>query len=260
MINTAFLMYHELETPGRTLCEDGAGYLRYVISDSDFCRHLASIKNAGFKGVSVSAALSTNGAGKKVAITFDDGTETDLTVAAPLLREFGFNATFYVVAGFVGATGYLSKKQLVELAGIGCEIGCHSMSHRYLSNLSDHDLQIEIAGAKARLEGIIGAPVDHFSCPGGRWNRRIALTARESGYKSVATSRTGVNDSTSDSYALSRIAVKRGTSLADFDRWCRGEGLMPRKATDSVFAAAKGILGTAAYERVRSRILDKPAN
>jgi len=134
------------------------------------------------------------------------------------------------------------------------------MSHRYLADLSDSELETEMTAAKARLEDFIGSSVDHFSCPGGRWSRHISRTARESGYKSVATSRTGMNNSTSDRFALSRIAVKRGTMLADFDRWYRGEGLMPRKATESVFAAAKGILGTSAYEKVRSRILDKPAN
>jgi peptidoglycan/xylan/chitin deacetylase (PgdA/CDA1 family) len=39
-----------------------------------------------------------------VAITFDDGYRNNLTVAAPILREFGFLATFFVSTGFADGT------------------------------------------------------------------------------------------------------------------------------------------------------------
>lgn len=40
---------------------------------------------------------------KSFAITFDDGFRNNLTVAAPLLRELGVPATFYITSGFVDA-------------------------------------------------------------------------------------------------------------------------------------------------------------
>ena len=253
-------MYHELETAGRPLCQDDAGYVRYVITDSEFRRQIGSLRDAGFIGLSVSEALGRDRTDKGLAITFDDGSETDLTVAAPLLKDLGFKATFYVVAAFLGRRGYLSEAQVIELAGMGFEIGCHSMSHRFLPGLSDDDLNVEIAEAKVRLEEIIGKPVDHFSCPGGRWSMRAARVAREAGYKSMATSRTGVNSAATDRFSLARIAVKRETTLEELGQWRRGEGLIARKARESLFAAAKGVLGTSTYEKVRSRILDKSGN
>ena len=52
------------------------------------------------------SAIPTN---RSVCITFDDGCETDLIAAAPVLRESGFSATFYLTAGFLGTPGYLDR-------------------------------------------------------------------------------------------------------------------------------------------------------
>ena len=32
---TLYLMYHELETPGRPLCHSEPGYVRYILADAD---------------------------------------------------------------------------------------------------------------------------------------------------------------------------------------------------------------------------------
>ena len=110
-----FLMYHELESPGRPLCQTEPGYVRYILTASDFRSQMELLKRARWKGVSVSEAIGSF-ANKTVAITFDDGCETDLLHAAPILREFDFGGTFYVTTGFLRKSGYLSHPQLKELA------------------------------------------------------------------------------------------------------------------------------------------------
>jgi len=80
---TVCLMYHELELPGRRLCQSEEGYVRYVVSLETFRSQLKVLRDAGLTGISVSQMLD----GKRgVAITFDDGCETDVLAAAPLLR------------------------------------------------------------------------------------------------------------------------------------------------------------------------------
>src|SRR4051812_17342126 len=101
-------MYHEIELPGRPTCRAEPGYLRYVVPEANFLVQLDHLRAEGVRGLSVGAALAGRPAGQRaVAITFDDGCETDLLVAAPLLRERGFGATFYVVPGFLGRPGFL---------------------------------------------------------------------------------------------------------------------------------------------------------
>ena len=258
MIEAAYLMYHELESPGRKLCRDEPGYVRYVLTAEEFGRQLAHLREQDFRCLSVSAAFAANDEGRQpcVVLTFDDGCETDLLVAAPLLKEFNYNATFYVVAGFLGRPGYLSAEQLRELSSQGFDIGSHSMTHAYLPDLREEQMRAEIFDSKARLEEITGREVKHFSCPGGRWSALVAQLAQAAGYASVATSRQGKNNSDGDSFALKRLAVMRGTSVADFDRLCRAQLPLKTRAQGAALSAAKKLLGNSVYEKLRSAVLD----
>src|ERR1700687_614245 len=183
-----YLMYHELEIPGRRLCQSEPGYARYVLPEPNFRAQMDHLKGDGWQGLSVSKALAFP-KGRNVTITFDDGCETDLLAAAPILRRAGFNATLFITCGRLGKPGYLSPAQLKELSGQGFEIGCHSMTHPYLTDLDARGLRHEISDAKSELEQIIGQPVDHFSCPGGRCDRRVVTVARADGYRTGATRR-----------------------------------------------------------------------
>jgi peptidoglycan/xylan/chitin deacetylase (PgdA/CDA1 family) len=253
---TAWLMYHELQCAGRELCVNEPGYVRYVIQREDFRAQVAWLKQNHWRGMSVSEGLrDPRPEGLGVVITFDDGCETDLIAAAPLLKETGFGATFYVVVGWLGRPGWLSHTQVRELAGIDFEIGCHSMTHAYLTHLTLKQLRSEVSEAKERLEQIVGQRVDHFSCPGGRWDSRVAQVAREAGYLTVATSREGINSPASNPYCLSRLAILRGTTISEFGRLCRGQGLLKRRAKQRVLGAIRRLLGNTTYERIRSATL-----
>jgi peptidoglycan/xylan/chitin deacetylase (PgdA/CDA1 family) len=250
---TVFLMYHELELPGRTLCQGEPGYVRYVVHADQFREQMLFIQQQGWRGVSVRQALHYSS--NSVAITFDDGSETDLISAAPILREFGFGATFYITTGFLGKPGYLNHSQLRELSDQGWEIGCHSMTHPYLTDLDDKGLQREITDAKTQLEQIIGRAVEHFSCPGGRYDTRVADTAHQAGYRTVATSRLRANSAETDRFALGRVAVMRGTSLAAFADLCTGRGLRRQDLVARLLQGTKRLLGNSAYDRIRAAVL-----
>ncbi len=244
-------MYHELEPPGHVLCQNQPGYLRYVLRQDEFKNQLASLSEHRWQGLNVSQDRAGDHPGRGVVITFDDGCETDLTVAAPLLLSRGFNATFYLVAGFVGRQGYLSAAQATELAAMGFEIGCHSMTHAYLADLSEKELRIEVVEARDRLEQSLGQRVNHFSCPGGRWSSRVARMARQAGYETVATSRLGTNSAHSDPFRLSRVAILRGLAPADFTQLSHGRGLALQRFAQSLRGAAQRTLGDARYDRLR---------
>jgi|GEM_PF-347742 peptidoglycan/xylan/chitin deacetylase (PgdA/CDA1 family) len=288
MSGAVFLMYHELETAGRTLCEPEPGYVRYVVAAEDFGRQVSQLRSAGVRGLSVSEALSeldapgneapraghsddskrnadapketatSNGAGgPRVVFTFDDGCETDLLFAAPTLKEAGFGATFYVTVTHLGRRGYLSEGQLRELADCGFEVGSHSLTHSYLHDLPDGRVRAEVSESKERLEHLTGRSVRHFSCPGGRWDARVARFAREAGYESLVTSRAGLNARGADRFRLSRVAVMRGMGDGEFARACGGEGLAALRARGAVLDAAKRVLGNSMYERLRSTVLGR---
>jgi len=253
-----FLMYHELELPGRGPSRLDAGYTRYVLTAADFRTQMQSLAAAGWKGLSVSQALVFPKS-PAVAITFDDGCETDLLVAVPILQSLNFNATFYITYGFLDTPGYVTREQLRRLSDLGFEIGCHSMTHAYLSDLDDAGLQREIAESKVYLEHVLGRPVNHFSCPGGRFDRRVEEVAKAAGYRSVATSRLHANSRFTNQYALGRIAVMRDIQLREFEALCQGHGFWQMNLRSSLQQGAKHFLGNSLYDRVRSAMLKQQA-
>jgi peptidoglycan/xylan/chitin deacetylase (PgdA/CDA1 family) len=254
-----FLMYHELESPGHAVSQGDPGYVRYVVRASAFRAQMELLKIEEWRGVSVGEAIGSISnktlSNKTVAITFDDGSETDLLTAAPILREFGFAATFYITAGWTGRPGHLSSSQLRELASLGLEIGSHSMTHAYLTDLDDFGVHREVAGSKLQLEQTLGKPVEHFSCPGGRFDDRVARIARDAGYRTVSTSRANANDPGTDPFALGRVAVMRHTSLPEFRNLCAGRGLRQWRLGVQLRETTRSVLGNSAYDRLRAALL-----
>jgi peptidoglycan/xylan/chitin deacetylase (PgdA/CDA1 family) len=252
-----FLMYHELELPGRPLCQSEPGYVRYILSEASFRSQMDWLRQNGWQGLSVSEALGFP-AGKSVAITFDDGSETDLTAAAPILKAIGYNATFYVTAGFLDKPGYMSTGQLRELSSLGFEIGCHSMTHAYLNDLEVAELRHELLDARSKLEDLTGKKVEHFSCPGGRYNLRTLDIAKQAGYRSLATSRVRRNSRQTDPFLLGRVAIMRDTSEATFSTICAGTGLWKTQLSESARVAARRLIGNRLYDRFRTILLRQP--
>jgi peptidoglycan/xylan/chitin deacetylase (PgdA/CDA1 family) len=254
----AFLMYHELEVPGRPLCQSDTGYKRYVVARGMFDDHIRYLKDLGYTGLSVSGAVQSQST-RSLVVTFDDGAESDLLYAAPCLAAAGFQATFYVTVGFLGTPGFLSVSQLKELSAAGFEIGCHSMTHAYLPDLDAAAKICEIAYAKQQLEQLLGLSIEHYSCPGGRFDEDVVQAVKRAGYKTMATSRPRVNASTTDRYHLSRIPVLRGTHAKQVATICAGEGLIRMDLQERFRATAKRVLGNRLYDRIREKLLPDEA-
>jgi peptidoglycan/xylan/chitin deacetylase (PgdA/CDA1 family) len=248
------LMYHELHIEGRPLVDADPGYAVYAVGRDTFREHMDYLVRAGVRCRSLGEARA-RGDARIIALTFDDGCETDWTEAVPILKQRSFGATFFVIAGFLGTRGYMSAAQLRELASAGFELGSHSLTHRMLPTLPQAEIVRELAGSKAKIEDTAGAPVRHFSCPHGRWSPLIATAARDAGYETVSTSRVGLNTPTTPPLALRRVAVKRGHDLATFAAMARGRGLWRRIVTGAALGATKGVLGDGGYAAFRSRAL-----
>jgi len=252
----AVLMYHELEIPGVQLCQSDPGYRRYVVPASAFRNQLAHLKSSGFTGVNVGDVLKGIHV-RSVVLTFDDGCETDLEVAVPVLADLGFRATFYVTVGFLGRRGYMTESQVRELSAAGFELGCHSMSHPYLTELDAMSLQREIVGAKEKLEQVVGRAIEHFSCPGGRFDQRVVATVEEAGYATLAHSEPRLYCSESGRYSIGRIPVLCNTSADELERICEGQGLWRRSFGQQIRSAARNLMGNRWYDRLRSSVLSR---
>ena len=104
-----------------------------------------------------------------VVLTFDDSKASHYTVVRPLLKKYGFGATFFITEGFTFRTNkddYLTWEQIAELHRDGFEIGNHTRDHMGLSkaNLPRVKEQVEAINAQCAAHGI-PAPTS-FAYPG----------------------------------------------------------------------------------------------
>ena len=82
-----------------------------------------------------------------VALTFDDGPKSQYTFAAPLLKECGFNATFYITEGLrflVDKDRYMTWEEVAALDRDGFEIGNHTQHHNNVTQQSPTELRADI--------------------------------------------------------------------------------------------------------------------
>ncbi len=149
-----------------------------------------------------------------VAITFDDGRDSDYEVAFPALQDAGVGADFFVNTSTVGKPGHLTWSHIAEMQRTGCSFQSHSHDHIALLWLPNWQLERQLEHSKRILEDRLGAPVDFLAVPYGLVNQRVMSMAQHLGYWAVCNSlpwpaRPGRP-------TVNRIAIHRDTSRAEF--------------------------------------------
>jgi peptidoglycan/xylan/chitin deacetylase (PgdA/CDA1 family) len=131
---------------------------------------------------------------RPVVLTFDDAYDCFYRHALPLLDEFGFKATLFVITGYVGRDNtwdvnlgwlrfrHLSWDQIHSLSLSGMEIGSHTVRHADLTALPGFRLRKELRQSKAELEEKTGRRVRTISFPFGRYNSNVLRACVEAGY------------------------------------------------------------------------------
>ena len=206
-------------------------YKLLYVSPDRFERQLWTLRRLGMRGVSTSEGIArlSNGTTRGcVVFTFDDGYADTLTMAAPLLKQYGFGATCYIVSGAVGTYNrwdaeylretkpLMSRDQLDKWLAAGMEVGSHSISHRRLHELPQDVARHEIAESRAALRNMLGVPIEHFAYPYGGFTAEVVEFVRHAGYSSAMTVLRGVARASDDRLRLPRILVNGERGLWNF--------------------------------------------
>jgi len=101
----------------------------------------------------------------------------------------------------------MTTDEVRELVDRGHEIGCHTISHPRLEQLTHAELEREIVDAKLEVETVCGTTVTGLCYPDGFVDDRVVATVRRAGYESACTTVDGVNDGGTNPYRLRRFDV-----------------------------------------------------
>ncbi|MFF6780021.1 polysaccharide deacetylase family protein [Streptomyces sp. NPDC012510] len=181
-------MYHSVGD-----CSDDP--YRITVTPERLEQQLAWLCRHRLRGVSLRELVAARARGKGrrlVGLTFDDGYADFLANALPALRHWNCGATLFVLPARLGGVNAWDplgpRKPLISADGVrqaadaGVEIGSHGLTHVDLTRADDATLTAEVAGSRALLTELIGAPVDGFCYPYGTIDRRAVAAVREAGY------------------------------------------------------------------------------
>lgn len=116
--------------------------------------------------------------GPMVTFTFDDGAKRIYENAAPILYENGIPAVLYAETGPLnsGEDWIMSWDQVRDLRDTyGWEIGSHSITHPYLTQISEAQLIDELLGSKNEFAAE-GIDVKSFAAPYGDYDNNVLAT------------------------------------------------------------------------------------
>jgi len=153
---------------------------------------------------------------KSVMITIDDGYRSVYNHAIPILKKYGFSATFFIYIDYVG----ISKKaitwdQLRDLKEDGFTIGSHTLSHCDLTKKFDGESQNayirritrEIVESKRIIDEKLNQNTSFLSFPYGRYDMEVAEITEKAGYKIAVSVKRGSNPFFTNPYMLRRDQI-----------------------------------------------------
>jgi peptidoglycan/xylan/chitin deacetylase (PgdA/CDA1 family) len=121
-----------------------------------------------------------------VVLTFDDAELSHYTIVAPLLKKYGFGATFAVCEmdwNTADSVFYMKWPQIAQLHQMGFEIGNHTGHHKNMTKLSRDQMRQEIRYIEDRCTAYgIPKPIS-FAYPGNRSDSLSQVVLQEMGYQ-----------------------------------------------------------------------------
>ena len=209
------LMYHAISSPACTALPQTSS-IEHAVRARDFRAQLDAIVDGGYRTITLDDLDLPADAPKSLLITFDDGHESDLIVAAPELARRNLHAIFFVVWSYLGRPGYLSRDQVTELRTQGFEIGSHGLTHTRLTQISPAEASNELLESKRRLEDLLQDPIAGLALPCGHYNDAVLQAAWTAGYRRVMTSDFRIANR--EHRVMPRMGPMASTTLKDF-KW-----------------------------------------
>jgi peptidoglycan/xylan/chitin deacetylase (PgdA/CDA1 family) len=198
-------MYHAV---GTQAYGDSLGL--FSIAEDKFRRQMTLLSDWRHGQIADFSEDCLSRSGNSVAITFDDGYQDNLEVAAPILIDLVLPFTVFVTSEFVrnSMRGFLTPSSLRILAGLpGVKIGAHGASHIALTQCDDKTLNQELISSRLYLEDLLGFSVDAIAYPYGAVDRRVRNATVAAGYRVGACSMAGINQPNRDPMLLCRTEI-----------------------------------------------------
>ena len=210
-LNIPILTYHQV----RPITEkDDENFRRFITSPEEFERQMQYLHDHGYFVASLNdivshLASSSPLKGKYVAITFDDGYQSQYQYALPILKKYNDTATFFVYTNAISnLKASMTWDEVVDLDREGMTLGAHTRSHALLTKIIDTKLlHDEIQGSKDDIESHLHKPISLFAYPYGRYNDVIISEVMRDGFSGAVGVTMGRLQTYDQRFALKRYNI-----------------------------------------------------
>ncbi|MEI8223996.1 MAG: polysaccharide deacetylase family protein [bacterium] len=182
------LVYHTVEP--KTDKKEGVMQKHYHILPENFRAQMRYLKDNGYAVIPMKIYLDHINKGteipkKSVVLTFDDGWKNQYDYAYPILKEFGYTATFYIITGSTDGKTYMSWDNIRELDKAGMDIESHTVTHTNLAKADEKKIADELTRSKKTLEEKLGHSISMLAYPYYGNNPVVQKLVAEAGYTSA---------------------------------------------------------------------------
>jgi peptidoglycan/xylan/chitin deacetylase (PgdA/CDA1 family) len=219
-LHVPILMYHRIAVLNG---DEPAVTVGLTVDPGEFQLQMAWLHDHGYHTISQLQLFQALEEGKPlpekpIVLTFDDGYRGIATVAAPIMSQFGFVGTAYVITDRIAesrktAPTWLTWPQLRILEQRGWDIGSHTVSHTEIPHMSADAAMKTLRQSRFALERHLGHPVQWFCYPAGSVNQASVELVRKAGYVLATTTKEGDTLSARDPLQLERIRVSNSTGV-----------------------------------------------
>jgi peptidoglycan/xylan/chitin deacetylase (PgdA/CDA1 family) len=179
--------------------------------------------------------------GSDVRLTFDDGNDSDVTVALPRLVERALDAEFFLLAGTLGDRGRVDHADVRKLVDAGMTIGSHGWSHRDWRRIDPVQAWEEMDNAHRVLGELTGRRVSRVAIPFGSYDRHVLRRLRAAGVTRAYTSDGG--RARPDDWLQARTSLRHDMDAAWIARVLDPDIFRIRRARNSAVRAVKRLRG-----------------
>ena len=214
------LMYHYVSE----LPADADRYrVDLTVLPEDFKAQLQHLADAGYHAITLTDVYLHLAQGiplpeKPVVLTFDDGYRDAYEVVFPMLLDYGFTGTFFVLATptHFETPSYMTWAQMKEMADAGMEIQAHGRDHVDLRGRSYDYLVYQILGIQEAIEHHTGRMPRFFCYPSGKRDANVIAVLKSAGYWGAVTTEWGQTHTRENLFEMPRIRIRGTDTLADF--------------------------------------------
>lgn len=213
-IDIPILTYHSIDESGSVISLESKVFRKQMnfLSENGF--NVISLKTFEKKLSENEKILS-----KTIVLTFDDGFENFYTTAFPILNDYNFSATVFLITDYCGkinnwsgnspllkSNKLMNWREIKELSDKNIEFASHTKTHPDLTRLSNAEIKRELLESKQIIEERLGKEVIGLAYPYGKFNIEVRNIAQNY-FKQAFSTNLGKASLGDDLFALRRLDV-----------------------------------------------------